>query len=155
ADPGNPAALPIVITLNVGNLTSRGLELEAAYAFDKHFTVNATGYYGNPTYDAGTYDLNFARTPAICDNVVCPTSGYIGGKMTPRASKWMGTLGAEWQDDLRFASDLQYYVRADMSYQSKMYADDMNLSWASARALVNASVGVTHKNYEVQLWVRN
>jgi iron complex outermembrane receptor protein len=153
ADPGNPAALPIVITLNLGNLTSKGAEVEAAYAFNENFTVNATGYYGDPTYDTGTFDLNFARTPAICDNVVCPTNGYIGGKTTPRSSKFMGTLGAEYSGDI--SADMRYYLRGDLAYQSKAYADVMNLSWAQARTLVNASTGITTDHYELMFWMRN
>ncbi len=155
ADPGNPAALPIVITLNLGNLTSKGVEAEAAYAFSENFTVNGTAYYGSPTYDTGTYDLNFARTPAICDNRVCPTNGYIGGKTTPRSSKFMGTFGAEFQGDLSVVQNMRYYVRGDLAYQSKAYSDVMNLAWAQARTLVNASAGITTDNYELQFWVRN
>ena len=52
-------------------------------------------------------------------------------------------------------ADLEYFAHTDVSYQSKAYADEMNLSWAQARALVNATIGVTAKRYDVQFWVRN
>lgn len=153
ADPGNPAVLPIVITLNLGNLTSKGFEGEMAYAFTENFTVNSTIYYGNSTYDTGTYHLNYARTPAICDNKVCPSNGYIGGKSTPRAPKWMGTVGAELTGGL--TGSLDYYVRGDLAWQSKAYADEMNLAWVDSRVLVNANFGVTHENFDVMFWIRN
>ena len=155
ADPGNPAALPVVITLNLGNLTSKGVELDGAFAATDNLTLNANAYYGQATYDKGTYQLNFARTPAICDNVVCPTNGYIGGKLSPRAPKFMGTFGAEWRDAVAGVADMDYFLRTDISYQSKAYADEMNLSWAAARAVANATLGVTAKHYDVQFWIRN
>jgi iron complex outermembrane receptor protein len=155
ADPGNPAVLPQVITLNLGNMTSKGFEFETAYAVNENFTLNATGYYGKATYDDGTFHLNWARTPAVCDNVVCPTNGNISGKSTPRAPKWMGTLGAEWRAPLEVASDLEYFLRSDLTYQSKAYADEMNLAWVPSRTLVNMTAGIDNDNYSVQLWARN
>src|SRR5262249_9150092 len=141
--------------LNLGNVTAKGVELENIWAVNKNFTVNANGYYGDPKFDAGTYDLNDARTPAICDNVVCPTSGYIGGKTLPRSSQRIANLGLQWEDNLPFGNDLHYYVRGDLSYQSKAYADDMDLSWAQGRTLVSTNIGVTSPRYDVYFWVKN
>jgi iron complex outermembrane recepter protein len=155
ADPGNPAVLPIVITLNLGNSTSKGVEFEGAWAATDHLTLNGAAYYGDATYDQGTFHLNYARTPAICDNVVCPRNGEISGNDTPRAPQVMGTLGAEWTAPLAWGTGLSYSLRGDLTYQSKAYADEMNLAWVPARTLANASFGVSAERYDVQLWVKN
>ena len=155
ADPGNPAVLPIVITLNLGNSTSKGVEFEGAWAATEHLTLNGAAYYGDATYDQGTFHLNFARTPAICDNVVCPRNGEISGNDTPRAPQVMGTVGAEWTAPLSWGTGLSYSLRGDLTYQSKAYADEMNLAWVPARTLANASFGVSAERYDVQLWIKN
>jgi iron complex outermembrane receptor protein len=159
ADPGNPAVLPIVITLNLGNVTSKGVEFEGEYAFTDKFKVSGTGYYGKSTYDSGTYDLNFARTPAVCDNVVCPKNGYIGGKESPRAPDFMATAAGDWRDAFPWATGwakgADYYIHGDLTYQSKAFADDMNLSWVPSRLLFNAGAGLEMPNYAIKLWVRN
>ncbi|MCB2108753.1 MAG: TonB-dependent receptor, partial [Rhodobacteraceae bacterium] len=141
ADPQNPAVLPIVITLNLGNTTSKGFEFEGAWAPNENFNLSGSLYYGDATYDQGTFHLNFARTPAICDNVVCPTNGEISGNQTPRAPRWMGALGAEWTDSIGGALNLDYYIRGDLSYQTKAYADEMNLAYVPSRTVANARLG--------------
>src|SRR5690606_39872086 len=62
----------------------------------ENFTINGSVYYGDAKYDSGTFHLNYARIPAVCDNVVCPMDGEISGNRTPRAPRVMATLGAEW-----------------------------------------------------------
>jgi iron complex outermembrane recepter protein len=154
ADPGNPAVLPIVITLNLGNSTSQGVEFEGAWAATEHLTLNGAAYYGDATYDDGTFHLNFARTPAICDDVVCPRNGEISGNDTPRAPRLMATLGAEWNAPLGSTS-LSYSVRGDVTHQTKAYSDEMNLAWVPSRTIANASIGLTAERYDLQLWVKN
>src|SRR5690606_26533382 len=39
ADPMNPAALPQSITMNLGNMTSKGIELETEYRFSQRFSL--------------------------------------------------------------------------------------------------------------------
>lgn len=155
ADPQNPAVLPIVITLNLGDTTSKGFELDGAWAASENLTFNGAVYYGDASYDQGTFHLNYARTPAVCDDVVCPTDGEISGNQTPRAPRFMGTVGAEWADSLGGSMDLDYYLRGDISHQSKAYADEINLAWVPKRTIANASAGLTGDNFEVQLWVKN
>ena len=155
ADPGNPAVLPIVITLNLGDTTSKGFEFDGAWAASENLTFNGALYYGDASYNDGTFHLNYARTPAVCDDVVCSTNGDISGNQTPRAPRFMGTAGAEWADSLGGSMNLEYYVRGDLTYQSKSYADEINLAWVPKRTVANASLGLAGDNFEVQLWVKN
>ncbi len=155
ADPGNPAVLPIAITQNLGSLTSKGAEVEVEYAVSSRFTLSGTGYYGKATFDDGTKDMTWGRVPGVCDNVICSADGDISGKYAPRAPKWMSTLAGEWRDTLPMSSAMDYYVRGDLTYQSKAFADEMNLAWAPSRVLLNGSVGITADRWEARLWVRN
>ena len=143
------------IIRNLGTVRSKGVELTTAVKPVSHLTVTGSMALNDARFAAGTYDLNYARTPPVCDNVVCPENGYIGGRQTPNSSKWQANLGFEWKDAVPFGTELQYYGRADAAYQSKQYDEDINLSWISARTVVNASVGLTGVKWEVQLWARN
>lgn len=155
ADPGNPAVLPIVITMNLGSMTSKGFEIDGVWAATENFTINGSVYYGDAKYDSGTFHLNYARIPAVCDNVVCPMDGEISGNRTPRAPRVMATLGAEWGRWLGGSKQLEYYIRGDLTYQDKAYADEMNLAWVPSRTVVNASMGLTGNRYTLQLWAQN
>jgi iron complex outermembrane receptor protein len=155
SDPSNPAPIPNVITLNLGDMTSTGVELQGAWAPTEHFLFDFSGYYGDPKYSSGTRDLNIARVPPICDNIVCAENGDISGKTPPRASKASATLGAEFHGNSIGGMDLKYYVRPEVTGQSKAYVDEDDLAWIGARALVNLTLGVTGSHYDVQLWCRN
>jgi outer membrane protein OmpA-like peptidoglycan-associated protein len=50
---------------------------------------------------------------------------------------------------------MNYYVRTDVTYQSKSYADEINLAWVPKRFVTNASIGLGGDYYDVQLWFRN
>ena len=154
-DPGNPAVLPLNITRNLGNVRSTGFELDGAYAVSANLTISGSAYFGDAKYKDGTLDLRWGRTPLVCDDVVCATSGDIGGNQMERQSKWQATLAAEWRDELALSFAQEYYFRADLGYQSKQYAESVNLSWAPERTIVNASIGIVGETYEAQLWARN
>ena len=154
-DPGNPAILPLNITRNLGNVRSTGFELEGAYAFTANLTLSGSAYYGDAKYKDGTRDLRWARTPLVCDDIVCPINGDIAGNQMERQSKWQATLSAEWRDELAFGFAQEYYLRWDMAYQSKQYAEAVNLSWVPERTIVNASIGIVGDRFEAQLWARN
>ena len=154
-DPGNPAILPLNITRNLGNVRSTGFELEGAYAFTANLTLSGSAYYGDAKYKEGTRDLRWARTPLVCDDIVCPINGDIAGNQMERQSKWQATLSAEWRDELAFGFAQEYYLRWDMAYQSKQYAEAVNLSWVPERTIVNASIGIVGDRFEAQLWARN
>ena len=153
-DTGNTAALPLSIIRNLGTLNSKGIELEGQVVPIDGLTLGATGYFGDARFAQGTRDLSWTRVPAVCDHVVCPLNGDVGGKQAPRQSKWQGTLSAEWSRDLG-AWDAKYYLRADVAIQSRQYVNDMNISWINGRTIANASVGMTKEKYELQLWARN
>ena len=154
-DPGNPATLPLPIIRNLGTMNSKGVELEGAFVPVDHLTFNGTLYYGDATFANGTKDLTWSRVPLVCDNKACPTNGDVSGNQGARQSKWQSTVGAEWADALPGTLDLNYYIRADASYQSKQYVNTINISWIPSRTVVNASMGVQNGKYELQLWSRN
>ncbi len=155
ADEGNPAPLSRSIVRNVGDVSSKGVEVDGAIAATENLSFYGTVYYGDANYVEGTIDGRWGRIPSVCDDVVCSTAGDIGGNQMERQSKFQASVGGEWADELPGNLNLDYYIRADLGHQSKMWAEAVNLAWVSSRTLINASAGVSSDWYDLTLWVRN
>lgn len=161
ADSGavNPNA--VNITLNLGDATTYGLELDGAWALSENFSMNWTASVVDATYDNGTIDNRYARVgpvffpnPSSCDDVLCPSNGDISGNDVERQAPVQISVGGEWNSRID-ALDADYYVRADVSYQSEREAEAMNLAQIEARTITNATAGLTKGNWDLRLWVRN
>ena len=154
-DEGNPAPLSRSLVRNVGDITSKGFELDTALALTDNISLYGTVYYGDAKYKDGTFDLRWGRVPTVCDNVVCNTNGDVGGNQMERQSKFQASLGGQITGELPGDTDLGYYLRADVGHQSKMYAEAINQATIGDRTVVNSSLGLLGDNYEIQWWVRN
>ncbi|MEQ8735143.1 MAG: TonB-dependent receptor [Rhodospirillaceae bacterium] len=155
ADEGNVNPLSRSIIRNVGDVSSKGFELDGAIAATENLSLYGTLYYGDAKYKDGTIDGRWGRDPAVCDDVVCNSNGDIGGNQMERQSKFQTTLGGEWSDELSADMGLDYFIRADLAHQSKMYGEAVNLSIVPSRTIVNASAGIEGDGYSVQLWAKN
>lgn len=154
-DIGNPSPLPVNIIRNLGNVTSKGVELDGVFKPFRQLTTYFTASMADATYDEGTVDLRWGRVPPVCDNIVCNANGDIGGNQVERAPKWQGTFGAEFRETIGGAGDLDFFVRGDAAYQSRLPADAVNLSFVHPRTIVNGAIGFEYGNYEVRFWGRN
>jgi iron complex outermembrane receptor protein len=143
---------PPVIFLNLGAATSYGLELEGTWRATDALSFNFGLAVFDPTYKNGTKAKRFAGL-AICDNVTCPSDGDVSGKTQARVSPFSATVGFNYKGE--FGNDYDWYVRGDLSHQSKQYLEEMNLGWIGARTLANASVGLRKGSWEAQLWGKN
>ena len=152
-DTGNPNPLPISIIRNLGDVTSMGVEIDSAWAVNDNLTLFGSLYLGDAEYEDGTLDLRWGRIPSVCDDVVCPTSGDISGNTVERQSDTQFSLGLDWRAQL--SADFDYYIRADVGYQSEMFAEAVNLSTVPSRTISNASFGITRGRMDVRLWARN
>jgi iron complex outermembrane receptor protein len=139
-----------VIFLNLGNARSQGVEVDTAFAVTEQLALNAGLSLIDPKFKSGTRSFRFAP---VCDDIVCPRSTAVGGNTLPRTSKLQLVAGAAWTDTL--ANDWEYYVRADVTHQSKQYVEEMNLAWVPKRTIVNASAGLSQENWEVSVWAKN
>ncbi len=161
--PDSGAVVPnaVNITLNLGDATMYGLELDLAAQLSDNFQFDASAYFVDATYDNGTIDARFSRqgpffapNPTSCDDVLCPSNGEIGGNDVERQAPVQLSAGGEWRADLPSLNG-SFYARADLSYQAKQEAESMNLSQISARTLLNASTGINFGNIDLWLWARN
>jgi iron complex outermembrane receptor protein len=159
--PNIPLTVPAVILGNVGGATTWGVELEGLFQATDNLSINYGLSWNDPQFKSGVRLLEFqltslnlaGQTFPFCSPGLCPADGSVGGNTLPRTPKWKGVIGAQWQGDI--TDTLGYYVRGDVTYQSKAYLEGMNIGWVPSRTLFNASIGVTGENWDVQLWGRN
>ncbi len=150
--PANQLQAPPVIFLNLGNATSKGVELQGVFAVNRNLTLNLSATWQDPTYDSGTKSRRFAGVPN-CDNVLCPQDGEVGGNQLDRVYTFAAATGASFEAPL--TDSLAWFLRGDVTYQDKQYAEEMNLAWLPGRTLVNASVGLSGDSWDLTLWGKN
>jgi iron complex outermembrane receptor protein len=148
-----PAALvnnTPVIYRNLGDARSRGVEVESVFSLSDSWVFNLGFSVTDPTYKDGTLSFRFNGR---CDDIVCPRSTAIGGKTLPRTAKTQATAGLQYSS--RFSSEIDFFIRGDVVYQSEMQAEEMNLAQIPPRTLVNARAGLSRNNWELALWGKN
>jgi iron complex outermembrane receptor protein len=153
--PAALAASTSVITTNLGNATSYGLETNGLFKPIHHLDLTYALALINPTYDKGTIAQGYLK---YCDGVACSTNDSIAGKMLGRTSKIQLTSGATWSDTLLAA--YRWNLHGEFTYQSKQYADSENLAEVPSRILFNASAtirggGPLKSDWDLTLWGRN
>lgn len=161
ADSGATNPNAVNITLNLGDATSYGMELDGAWALSENFAVNWSASWVDATYDGGTIDNRFARVgpvflpnPSSCDDVLCPSNGDVSGNDVERQAPLQLAVGAEWSGRMD-GIGADYYLRGDVAYQSEREAESMNLSQIEARTITNATAGISKDGWDLRLWVRN
>jgi len=145
------------LTANLGNATIRGVEVEGSFRATQNLSFDFAASYTDATYDSGTVDERFtqgrAGFPPPCDGTVCRVDGDIGGNTVERSPKTQLSAGVQWQSQL--TADIDYWVRADVGYQSSHFADSINAAIAPSRTITNASVGLDMDRFALRFWVRN
>ena len=137
--------VPLFLTRSVllpGNATIKGLELESRFSVTNDLTIDANLAYIDSAYD--DYVFNFVE----------PIAGFnqMKGRQTPRQPKWSGNVAAVQNFQV---AGMESFVRMDVSYQGKAYADESNLAYMSDYALVNLRAGVEFGRYRIEGYVKN
>lgn len=139
---------------NQAGATVPGFEISGEVVVAEGLKVNAGASVSHAKFKQGSISQRF-KDLGICDGVVCPLDGADGGKTVPRQAQVQFTAGFAFDRPISDSSSV--FVRGDLGYQGKVYAEEQNLSYFAPRTVVNASVGVTAQNdrYEVKLWAKN
>lgn len=146
-DPGSVAP---TIFLNVGDASSWGVEIEGLAALTDTLRLNYALSYGNPEFDNGT---KWGQFVGVCDDLFCPADGDVSGNPLPRQSDTQVALGLEYETVL--GNGLEFFARADYTYQSEQAIEAMNFAQIPDRSLLNGSLGFGRDRWNVSLWARN
>ncbi|MFT2092747.1 TonB-dependent receptor [Paraglaciecola sp. 2405UD69-4] len=141
-----------VITANLGSATSQGLELSTTYAITDSLVINAGLALNDATYDDGVISQRVVRA-GLCDDIVCSSTGDIGGNDLARSANTQWNFGAQYSGSL--SDDMEYFLRADVAGQSKQYVSEINAATIPARTLVNLRAGINNESWSAEFWVKN
>jgi iron complex outermembrane receptor protein len=147
--PGTPI---VVITQNYGNATSKGFESDGLFAATRNIDLTYSLALIDATFNSGDVSGRYAAD-GVCNNIICPENGYIGGKQLPRTSKVQASGGATWKAPI--SADISYAVHGEFTYQSDQQVEEMNLAQIPSRLLFNANASLKGDNWDVTLWGRN
>lgn len=142
---------------NVGDLTSKGVELELKSAVSRHLDVTFNAAYTNATFDSGT-----SATPYEVFNAGAWGGGAqdLTGKRVNGAPKWIANLGGQYR--WSYAGGTKQYLNVNYAYRSSTFGDINNSigSKIAAYGLFNANIGWqiplgNTTNLDINLWVKN
>ncbi len=139
------------IILNSGAARAYGAELEVIWVATDNLTLNFGGSVADPRFGKGQ-SVQGGIT-SLCNNIVCATSGAVGGNLLPRQSKNQFNGGFIYEQEI--ANELSGYIRGDVAWQSGQVLEPQNLASIGARTVANGSIGFTFRQYELQLWAKN
>ncbi len=145
-----PGTVAPTVFLNVGDVSSWGIEVDGHYDFNDQWSLDFAVSTSNPEFDSGT---KWGQFVGICDDIFCPADGDVGGRTLPRQTKTQWAVGAQYETAL--SNGLNFFVRSDLTYQSKRYVDAMNFAYSPERYLLSASAGIQGDNWSVTAWGEN
>jgi len=146
---------------NVGNARVYGVEVEGSWKVVPSLRLDFGASWNHARYKNGVFSQRIGAS-GNCDGVVCapvtvPGFAYpvlpIGGKQLERTPEFDALVGLNF--DTKFSNGWGFFARADVTYQTKQFADEANLAFIPSRTLVNASTGVNIGKLNLQLWVKN
>ncbi|MES2297519.1 MAG: TonB-dependent receptor [Pseudomonadota bacterium] len=152
----------INVISNVGDLSSRGIELDMHATPGPGWTVNANGALTDARFDSGSAPTPYETFTATGVNA---SSGYgkgsisIAGKRVNGAPRQIANASVQYRWQRKGAS-FNYLVAA-LAWRSDSYADINNsiYSHLPAYALANFTVGLKRplgdSRVDVSLWVKN
>jgi iron complex outermembrane receptor protein len=149
-----PGGIVSTVTGNVGAVKVYGAEIEGSWRVLRPLLIDFGASYNRSRYRGGTTSARFGIA-GNCDNIVCPAVNPlpIGGNQLERVPEFDALLGLTYETT--FANDWQMFVRGDVTYQTKQFADEANLAFVPARTLVNAAAGLDLGAIELNVWVKN
>lgn len=164
ATEGSTALEPSYIG-NAKGARSIGLEVDAAFSLTDQLLLTFAGSWTQSKFNRGVLEASLGSTcnPDLCNIVELPVEGGnavqlaadIGRNHLSRTPKTQLAAGIEYSSVLPFAN-LSWTARSDVSYQSKMYAENLNLATIEDRTLVNATLQVGDDDrWSVNLWMKN
>jgi iron complex outermembrane receptor protein len=139
---------------NADKVRVQGVELDASFIINKHFSINAAG-----TYTDGKY-VKFTNAPLPLEETGAAISFKdVSGTDLPGVSRWAGTLGGEYTKDAKFFSNTgKFFIGLD-SYARSEFSSSPSASKyliVDGYAIFNARLGFrASEGLSVHIWGRN
>ena len=146
---------------NIGKSTITGIELDLAAQLTDFWDVRV-GYAWTDSeidefiqsLDAGAASAPTSFREAALINGYSPSGDVIiSGKQLPQTSRHQLNLSNTFHGNM--TGDWSWFLRGDLNYNSKRYAQVYNLAHTGNREVVNLRGGVRSGNFDIEVWVDN
>ena len=139
---------------NADQVRVKGAELDASFIINKHFSVN-----GAATYTDGKY-VKFTNAPLPLEETGAAVSFKdVSGTDLPGASKWAGSLGAEYTKNAKFFGNIgKFFVALDGYARSEFSSSPSASKYlvVPGYAIFNGRLGFrVADGLSASLWGRN
>ncbi len=151
--PTGASQTTVLITLNIGGASIKGLEIDGSIEPLDGFVLNGGLAYIDATYDDDTISGRVLRANLCGDGLVCNADGDVGGNDLQRTSKFQWNVGAAYETPI--SGSLDAFGRIDIAGQSKQYVSELNVATIEPRVLTNGRIGVRGDRWSVSLWAKN
>lgn len=133
-----------------GSSTQTGIELEGRWSASDNLNIQFAYGYTSSEYDS--YNSNSFRSAL---GLPYGTFYKADGNTLPRSPAHSGAVGITWQDGLN--AEWDYALRADTTFRSKTYTDELNLTTIEGYTLLNlrAKLIGTDNGVSVELYCNN
>jgi iron complex outermembrane receptor protein len=137
---------PTAFNVNAGDGTIRGAELQVQARITSHVDGSFGVSYTDAKYDKAKVD-SFKNFPTFSP------AGDVSGKQILRVSPWQ--LAASLGYKAPISSSTDWYLRGDLSYRDKQFADATNEAITPDQTKLNMQIGLQGEKWTLELWGRN
>lgn len=143
---GRDIVTPTGINVNGGDADIKGVEFSITARPVRGLDLNLGLSYAEPKYKS-------ARAQSFIEFPTYSPTGDVSGNQILRTSKFQANAGARYGQPLR--GDTEWFIRGDLSYRDKQYADASNQTIVPESTYLNATIGLTNDRWSLELWGRN
>lgn len=139
---------------NADEVRVQGVELDASFILNKHFSINAAG-----TYSDGKY-VKFTNAPLPLEETGSAVSFKdVSGSNLPGVSKWAGSLSGEYTRDAKFFANAgKFFVALDGYARSEFSSSPSASTYlvVPGYAIFNGRLGFrAAEGLSIHIWGRN
>ncbi len=164
----NPAGAINSVATNQGAAEILGLELEYRQRVNDMLSIGATYAWTQPEFTSGCDDAQWELTSGggvIAGNATAPGTGTeffgqtgncsIAGNRVPLTSEHQLSFNGELRAPMGSTGRLEWFARADYTYESSKYVQVHNLAETGSAAILGAQLGIESGNWTIMAYGRN
>jgi iron complex outermembrane recepter protein len=164
----NPSGAINSVATNQGAAEILGLELEYRQQLNDILSVGATYAWTRPEFTEGCDDAQWELTSGggvIAGNATAPGTGTsffgqtgncsIAGNRIPLTSEHQLSVNGELRAPLGQNGRLEWFARADYTYESSKYVQVHNLAETGSASILGAQLGIESGNWTILAYGRN
>jgi len=153
----NPGSPRVRGGVNIGDMGSRGLELDGSYLLNDNWQIDAQLTYLKTEFDSAcspsgpTYGVGDLTSLAIgSGSLSCSTVDGNAFPFTPEIQ-----LGAAATYSSELSNGWGWWTRLDMRHEDEQFIDSFETGWLPSVTKFNLRAGINTDNWRIEAYVEN